>query len=72
MPQGENLEALSTYLGVSVDYLLRGDETEGLRKAPAISEDDGRRATFTKAFDRLNPEQQDIVLAMMREMSRKK
>jgi transcriptional regulator with XRE-family HTH domain len=70
-PSYDKLKKVADYFGVSVEYLLSGDEREdtqqGAKKDPAqMGEVDMLDATaWSKAFDRMSKEQQRNVLDLL-------
>lgn len=55
------LPKISETLGTTVEYLLTGDE-----KKPAAEDSSGREKEFVQLFEKLTPEQQDMVLAQLK------
>lgn len=60
-PSSQLLLRLSELYGVSTDYLLGRDE-----KKPVAETDNGREKEFVQLFEKLTPEQQDMVLAQLK------
>ena len=60
-PNYETLLKLAEIFGVSTDYILGRDE-----KKPAAETDNGREKEFVQLFEKLTPEQQDMVLAQLK------
>lgn len=60
-PDFDALKKLSDYFQVSVDYILGRDE-----KRPVAETDNGREREFVQLFEKLTPEQQDMVLAQLK------
>lgn len=58
------LKEIADYFGVSVEY-LKGSEGADTKKAPA-SERDRREKEFIKMFEKLNSDQQDLILAQLK------
>lgn len=60
-PNHETLLKLAEIFGVSTDYILGRDE-----KRPVAETDNGREREFVQLFEKLTPEQQDMVLAQLK------
>ena len=60
-PNYETLLKLAEIFGVSTDYILGRDE-----KKPAAEDGNGREKEFVQLFQKLTPEQQDMVLAQLK------
>lgn len=60
-PDAKTISKIAEYFGVTVDFLLTGEQ-----KTPADPETDGREKEFMQLFERLTPDQQDMILAQLR------
>lgn len=57
----KRLTKIAEVLGTSVEYLLTGE-----KKEPAAEDSSGREKEFVQLFEKLTPEQQDMVLAQLK------
>lgn len=55
------LPQIADVLGTTVEYLLTGE-----KKEPAAEDSSGREKEFVQLFEKLTPEQQDMVLAQLK------
>lgn len=55
------LHQIADVLDTTVEYLVSGDE-----KKPAAKDSSGREKEFAQLFEKLTPEQQDMVLAQLK------
>lgn len=55
------LSEIADTLGTTVEYLLTGE-----KKEPAAEDSSGREKEFVQLFEKLTPEQQDMVLAQLK------
>lgn len=63
-PNGKTLQAIADYFGVSVDYLLTGEQKEPREENPRV-------APFEKLFNELSAEQQMAIVQQMLELRSK-
>lgn len=59
-PSVEKVQMLADYLGVTTSELL------GEKKAPAAEDSSEREKEFIQLFQKLTPEQQDMILAQLK------
>ena len=57
----KRLTKIAEVLGTSVEYLLTGE-----KKEPAAENSSGREKEFVQLFQKLTPEQQDMILAQLK------
>ena len=60
-PDFDTLQRIAEFFHVSIDYILGRDE-----KKPVAETDNGREREFVQLFEKLTPEQQDMVLAQLK------
>lgn len=60
-PDFYTLQRIAEFFNVSIDYILGRDE-----KKPAAEDSSGREKEFVQLFEKLTPEQQDMVLAQLK------
>lgn len=71
LPYPKTQQKIANYFGITVEALM-GDELpvlppEGAKKAPAAKgEGEAQLARFVEGFTRLNPQQRDAVLALIK------
>ena len=64
-PSQRTFQVIADYFGVNVEWLA-GETDVRENKKPADHEIDGREKEFMQLFERLTPDQQDMILAQLR------